>query len=107
MSRPSTTIVRIFATYKPLTFFWLIALFFLLLGAVSGGWYFAYKLIGQGAGHIQSAVLAAASVTVGLILFMLGFLADRLVRYKIPRTIRIVRESLRDDAGKTRRSRGP
>ncbi|HEX5122609.1 MAG TPA: glycosyltransferase family 2 protein [Rhodanobacteraceae bacterium] len=74
--RSSTTIVRIFATYKPLTFFWLIAGFFLLLGAISGGWYLAYKLLGQGAGHVQSAVLAAASVTVGLILFMLGFLAD-------------------------------
>jgi len=74
--RSSTTIVRIFATYKPLTFFWLIALFFLVVGAISGGWYLAFKLIGQGAGHIQSAVLAAASVTVGLILFMLGFLAD-------------------------------
>ena len=74
--RSSTTIVRIFATYKPLTFFWLIAAFFLLVGALSGGWYLAYKLMGQGAGHIQSALLAAASVTVGLILFMLGFLAD-------------------------------
>ncbi|HET7925194.1 MAG TPA: glycosyltransferase family 2 protein [Rhodanobacteraceae bacterium] len=74
--RSSTTIVRIFATYKPLTFFWLIALFFLLVGALSGGWYLAFKLMGQGAGHIQSAVLAAAAVTVGLILFMLGFLAD-------------------------------
>ncbi len=31
--RSSTTIVRIFATYKPLTFFWLIAAFFLLVGA--------------------------------------------------------------------------
>jgi hypothetical protein len=74
--RSSTTIVRIFATYKPLTFFWLIAGFFLLVGAISGGWYLAYKLMGQGAGHVQSAVLAAAAVTVGLILFMLGFLAD-------------------------------
>ena len=74
--RSSTTIVRIFATYKPLMFFWLFALFFLLVGALSGGWYLAFKLLGQGAGHIQSAVLAAASVTVGLILFMLGFLAD-------------------------------
>jgi glycosyltransferase involved in cell wall biosynthesis len=74
--RSSTTIVRIFATYKPLTFFWLIAAFFLLVGALSGGWYLVYKLMGQGAGHIQSAVLAAASVTIGLILFMLGFLAD-------------------------------
>ena len=74
--RSSTTIVRIFATYKPLTFFWLIALFFLAVGVVSGGWYLAYKLMGQGAGHIHSAVLAASAVTIGLILFMLGFLAD-------------------------------
>src|SRR5690349_21618168 len=42
--RSSTTIVRVFATYKPLTFFWLVALFFLLVGAISGGWYLAYKL---------------------------------------------------------------
>ena len=68
--------MRIFATYKPLTFFWLIAAFFLLLGGGSGIWYLAWKLAGQGAGHVQSAMLAAASVTVGLILFMLGFLAD-------------------------------
>jgi len=74
--RSASTIVRIFATYKPLTFFWMIALFFLAVGGVSGGWYIAHKLAGHGAGHVQSAVLAAASVTVGLILFMLGFLAD-------------------------------
>jgi glycosyltransferase involved in cell wall biosynthesis len=74
--RSASTIVRVFATYKPLTFFWLVGLFFLLVGAISGGWYIAYKLDGQGAGHIQSAVLAAASVTIGFILFMLGFLAD-------------------------------
>ncbi|MEY2417433.1 MAG: bile acid-coenzyme ligase [Actinomycetota bacterium] len=33
-----------------------------------------------------------------------GFLADRLVRYKIPRTFELVSEPLRDDAGKVRRS---
>lgn len=33
-----------------------------------------------------------------------AFLAERLVRYKIPRTFEIVDEALRDDAGKTRRS---
>jgi glycosyltransferase involved in cell wall biosynthesis len=74
--RSASTIVRIFATYKPLTFFWLIAGFFLLVGSFSGAWYLAWKLAGQGAGHVQSAVLAAASFTVGFILFMLGFLAD-------------------------------
>ena len=74
--RSASTIVRIFATYKPLTFFWLIAAFFLFVGCASGGWYLAWKLAGQGAGHVQSAVLSAASFTVGFILFMLGFLAD-------------------------------
>ncbi|MET0232141.1 MAG: glycosyltransferase family 2 protein [Rhodanobacteraceae bacterium] len=74
--RSTTTIVRIFATYKPLTFFWLFAFLFLAAGALSGGWYLVYKLMGQGAGHVQSAVLSAACGTIGFILFMLGFLAD-------------------------------
>lgn len=74
--RSASTIVRIFATYRPLTFFWMIAAFFLMIGAFSGVWYLGYKMLGQGAGHVQSAVLAAAAITIGLILFMLGFLAD-------------------------------
>jgi bile acid-coenzyme A ligase len=32
------------------------------------------------------------------------FVADHLVRYKVPRSFRVVREPLRDDAGKVRRS---
>lgn len=74
--RSASTIVRIFATYRPLTFFWLIAAFFLGLGAVLGGWYVVHMLQGHGSGHVQSALLAAASVTIGLIAFMLGFIAD-------------------------------
>jgi bile acid-coenzyme A ligase len=35
---------------------------------------------------------------------LLAFLAERLVRYKIPRSIELVDEPLRDDAGKVRRS---
>jgi glycosyltransferase involved in cell wall biosynthesis len=74
--RSASTIVRIFATYRPLTFFWLIAAFFLIVGGLLGGWYFFHMLTGQGAGHVQSALLAAASITISLILFMLGFIAD-------------------------------
>jgi len=33
-----------------------------------------------------------------------AFLADRLARYKIPRSFEFVDEPLRDDAGKVRRS---
>ncbi len=35
---------------------------------------------------------------------LLRFLGERLVRYKVPRTIEIVNEPLRDDAGKVRRT---
>ena len=35
---------------------------------------------------------------------ILSFLAARLVRYKIPRSLRLVTEPLRDDADKARRS---
>jgi bile acid-coenzyme A ligase len=35
---------------------------------------------------------------------VLAFLAERLVRYKLPRSFEVVDEPLRDDAGKVRRS---
>jgi bile acid-coenzyme A ligase len=35
---------------------------------------------------------------------LLSFVGERLVRYKVPRTVEIVHHSLRDDAGKVRRS---
>ena len=35
---------------------------------------------------------------------LLAHLAERLVRYKIPRSLEVVDEPLRDDAGKVRRS---
>jgi len=74
--RSASTIVRVFATYKPLMFFWLIASFFILVGGVAGSWYLFHRFTGEGAGHIQSAVLAAASITIGLIAFLIGFVAD-------------------------------
>jgi glycosyltransferase involved in cell wall biosynthesis len=78
VTRSMTTIVRIFATYKPLQFFWLISAFFMLIGFGAGVRYLILKLLGQGEGHVQSVILAAACVTIGLIVFVLGFLADLL-----------------------------
>ncbi len=57
-------------------FFWLIASFFILVGGTAGGWYLFHRFTGEGAGHIQSAMLAAASITIGLIAFLIGFVAD-------------------------------
>ncbi|HEU4663605.1 MAG TPA: glycosyltransferase family 2 protein [Dokdonella sp.] len=74
--RSAATIVRIFATYRPLAFFGLVACVFLSTGLLLGAWYVVHMLLGEGAGHVQSAVLAAASMTIGFLLFMLGFIAD-------------------------------
>ncbi len=74
--RSASTIVRVFATYRPLTFFWLTAAFFGLAGLGFGSWYLYHKAIGFGAGHVQSAILAASCVTIALVLFMSGFIAD-------------------------------
>lgn len=76
--RSTSTIVRIFATYRPLTFFWLTSLFFGLVGLGFGSWYTYHKLMGFGAGHVQSAILAASCVSISLVLFMSGFIADLL-----------------------------
>jgi len=70
------TIVRIFATYRPMLFFWLLGTGFTLVGMVAGIRYLIYAMTGHGAGHVQSVMLSALCVTLGFLLFMLGFLAD-------------------------------
>jgi len=74
--RSLATIVRIFATYRPMLFFWLLGAAFTLLGLVMGVRYLIYVGLGQGAGHVQSVMFSALCVTLGFLLFMLGFLAD-------------------------------
>lgn len=70
------TIVRIFAIYRPLLFFWLLSAMFGIIGVGAGARYLVLRAIGQGAGHVQSVILAAVCITASLSLFMLGFLAD-------------------------------
>ncbi|NGY06969.1 glycosyltransferase family 2 protein [Solimonas terrae] len=70
------TIVRIFATYRPMLFFWILGGLFTLAGLVSGVRFLAYMATGHGAGHVQSVILSTLCVTLGFLLFMLGFLAD-------------------------------
>lgn len=51
--------------------------------------------------HVHAIVDATKPVTEAE---LLAFIAERLVRYKVPRRIEFVTEPLRDDAGKVRRS---
>ena len=74
--RSLATIVRIFATYRPMLFFWLIGSAFTLAGLVAGVRFVVYYLAGQGGGHVQSVVFAALAVILGFLMFVLGFLSD-------------------------------
>ena len=69
-------IVRIFATYRPMLFFWLLGGFFAAIGLASGIRFLVYFAIDQGAGHVQSVIFTAMCMTLGFLLFILGFLAD-------------------------------
>ena len=70
------TIVRIFATYRPMVFFWILSAFFGVIGVGAGTRYLILRALGQGSGHVQSVILAAVCITACLLLFVLGFLAD-------------------------------
>jgi len=74
--RSLATIVRIFATYRPMMFFWLLGGVFTLIGLVSGVRFLFYVAAGQGNGHVQSVIFTGMCVTLAFLLFMLGFLAD-------------------------------
>lgn len=70
------TIVRIFATYRPMLFFWLLGTAFMIAGLATGIRFLVFTALGHGSGHTQSVIFTAMCVTLGFLLFMLGFLAD-------------------------------
>jgi glycosyltransferase involved in cell wall biosynthesis len=74
--RSLATIVRIFATYRPMLFFWLLGSVFTLAGLVSGIRFLVYMALGQSNGHVQSVVFTGMCITLAFLLFVLGFLAD-------------------------------
>ncbi|MBS0457421.1 MAG: glycosyltransferase family 2 protein [Proteobacteria bacterium] len=74
--RSLATIVRIFATYRPMLLFWVLGVVFVGAGFASGVRFLVYFFGGEGNGHVQSVIFTALSMTIGFLLLMLGFLAD-------------------------------
>ncbi|NNG02897.1 MAG: glycosyltransferase family 2 protein [Inquilinus sp.] len=74
--RSVSTIARIFVTYRPLRLFLPLAIVIFLAGMGLGLRYLYFLAIGQGAGHIQSVILAAALLGTGTFIFLIGVLAD-------------------------------
>lgn len=76
----AVTILRIFLMYEALRVFLTLGTLPLLAGLALVARFFYFYLIGDGAGHVQSLVIAALLVVLGVQTFLLGLLADLIAR---------------------------
>jgi glycosyltransferase involved in cell wall biosynthesis len=72
----ATTLLRAYATYRPLVVFSLVGALFLALGTAGILRFLYYVLVDGGAGHVQSVVLAGSLWSVGVMIVLSGLQAD-------------------------------
>jgi glycosyltransferase involved in cell wall biosynthesis len=77
VKRSILTIFRIFVVYQPLKFFMTVGLVPFGIGLALGCRFLVYFLLGEG-GHVQSLILAAVLLLIGVHTFLLAILADLL-----------------------------
>ena len=70
------TILRIFLMYRPLTVFLWLGGLVLAVGLALGVRFLVYYFTGGGSGHVQSVVLSAALLGIGVQIVVMGLLAD-------------------------------
>jgi glycosyltransferase involved in cell wall biosynthesis len=78
--RSAITILRIFVMYEALPVFLTLGTLPLAAGAFLLARFFYFYAIGQGSGHVQSLVVAAILIVLGLMTWLLGLLADLIAR---------------------------
>jgi glycosyltransferase involved in cell wall biosynthesis len=76
ITQSSATILRAYTMYRPLRVFSIFGILLLVGGAILGIRYLYFFLMGEGAGHIQSVILAAVFWIVGFQVLLIGLLAD-------------------------------
>ena len=76
IGRSAKTILRVFVMYKPLRFFFTVSTIFAVPAVWAIGRFLTGYLMGDGAGHIQSLILAAALMAMATIFLAVGVLAD-------------------------------
>ena len=74
--RSFVTILRIFVTYRPLQFFSVLGVLFLVPGLLLGLRFLGFYFSGHGQGHVQSVILSGALSASGLLLFVIALVAD-------------------------------
>lgn len=72
----ASTIIRTYAMYRPLRFFSTIGVIIFAGGMLISVRYLYYMFIGEGAGHIQSLILAAVLMMLGFQIIVIGLISD-------------------------------
>jgi glycosyltransferase involved in cell wall biosynthesis len=78
--RSAVTILRVFLMYESLRVFFLLGMVPFLAALLLLGRFLYFYAIGDGAGHVQSLILASILVVVGFLTFLLGLLGDLIAR---------------------------
>lgn len=81
--RSGKTILRIVVLYRPLRFFSAVAAATALPGVLAFLRFFYFYLAGDSGGHIQSLVIGAAMIAVGMIALMSGMMADLIAANRV------------------------
>ncbi len=76
VKKSAMTIIRAFMMYKPLKFFGIIGMIPFTLGFILGVRYLVYMFLEPNAGHVQSLILAAILLLIGVQTFVVGLHAD-------------------------------
>jgi glycosyltransferase involved in cell wall biosynthesis len=76
LKKSMATIVRILVVYSPFRFFMALAAVLFGLGLLLGIRYVYFIAIGEGAGHVQSVILAGLLLTIGFQTALIAFIAD-------------------------------
>lgn len=70
------TIIRAYLMYKPMRFFTTLGFFPFLIGVALGVRYIILLCLGAGQGNVQSLILCSMLILVGVMIWVLGLLAD-------------------------------
>jgi glycosyltransferase involved in cell wall biosynthesis len=74
----STTMIRIYTMYRPLTVFVVAGITVSFIGSLAAIRFLYFLMLGQGSGHVQSLIFAAILIMVGFQIFMTGLIGDLL-----------------------------
>jgi len=76
IKRSSTVIIRSFVMYRPLRFFMILGGLLFLFGFLLGVRYLIFMFAGNSGGHVQSLILAAILILMGVQSIVTGLLSD-------------------------------